>query len=499
MSKLHPALLALALAGAASAAACGDDDKDTDTGSQTDGGGGTGGDSGSSTGGKDSSTGGGDSDGGVTENDADVPAPAAKCPVHPNVKDEDGFCVITAPLDSPITEDLDLTNVTDRGVLLSGPVFVGEDIGEGEGCADNTTAKTATLTIAAGTEVLAEDSGTFLLVQRGSRILAQGTKDAPIVFTTALAEKTPGSWGGLLINGRAPHNKGCDVNGEAGTGTYSGDKEDDNSGVVSYVRIEWGGAQINPENEFNGLTLSGVGSGTKIDHVHVHGCNDDGFEWFGGTVNAKYLVSTGNGDDGLDWTSGFRGKIQFAVVQQYPTISSTDPRGIEADNDRDNNLLEPISSPTFSNITLIGNPDVAVDTNADGVLLRRGTYGALHNVLAMNFKSSCVRLIDDATLAAVDAGDLAMKNSRIFCTKNFSDAPSETIFTEANEDAVLDSNDVLENALSYDADANFAPKAGSDLLTAGEAPSDAFFDKVTFIGAIGEDDWTKDGSWVNIP
>ncbi|MFM2417234.1 MAG: hypothetical protein RL385_1957, partial [Pseudomonadota bacterium] len=345
------------------------------------------------------------------------------------------------------------------------------------------------------TTVYAEDSTAFLLIQRGSKIEAVGTADKPIVFTTAADVKTPGSWGGLLINGRSLHNKGNDVVGEAGTGNYAGPDADDNSGTLQYLRIEFGGAQLNAENEFNGLTLSGVGSGTTVDHIHVHANNDDGIEFFGGTVNAKYVVSTANGDDGLDWTSGFAGKIQYAVVQQWGSISSTDPRGIEADNDKDNGALAPISNPTLSNITVVGSSEVP-GMNAEGAMLRRGTYAQIDNAVFLNFSSSCLRVDGPESQAAIGAGDLAMHNVRAYCAKNFHDTGSQALFSEANGNEVLDSKDVLEDA--YSKTPNFLPKADSGLLTGGKAPSDKFFEAAAFIGAMGEDDWTKEGSWVAI-
>src|SRR5690606_625608 len=106
----------------------------------------------------------------------------------------------------------------------------------------------------------------------------------------------------------------------------------DNSGVLRYVRLEWTGGKVNDTNELNGIAFQGVGSGTVVEYVHVHGGDDDSIEWFGGTVNAKYLLATAPGDDGLDWTDGYTGKIQYAIVQQWPRVSSSDPNGIEADN-----------------------------------------------------------------------------------------------------------------------------------------------------------------------
>lgn len=215
------------------------------------------------------------------------------------------------------------------------------------------------LTIEPGTQIFGETSSkAFLVIRRGSKIQAVGTKAAPIVFTSSKAAgaRARGD-GGVVINGRAPIN-GCDAapcvaEGEGGTGLYGGANAADDSGTLRYVRVEFGGFPITEDNELNGIAFQGVGSGTDVDHIQIHMAKDDGIEFFGGTASAKFILTTGVSDDNIDWTDGWTGKLQFAVAQQY---EDTGDNGIEADNNGDNNAALPRSSPTLSNLTLIGVP-----------------------------------------------------------------------------------------------------------------------------------------------
>ena len=182
-----------------------------------------------------------------------------------------------------------------------------------------------TLTIEKGTVLKGEaQSKAILLVEAGAKIVAEGTEDEPIVFTSQAApgDRRAGDWGGVVILGNAPVNvpggKG-NIEGILKTvsGTqYGGTDPDDSSGVFRYVRIEYAGVVLAQDNEVNGLTLGGVGRGTKLDHVQVRQALDDCFEFFGGTVDAKYLACQGNEDDGFDWDNGYSGRLQFLVLQQ---------------------------------------------------------------------------------------------------------------------------------------------------------------------------------------
>ena len=225
-----------------------------------------------------------------------------------SVECADGVCVLSGT----ITEDLTLT--ADTAWLLRGGVFIGDDENE------------TVLTVEAGTIVYGESSTDgMLVIRRNARMIAEGTADAPIVFTSSKAEgsRARGDWGGIVINGNAPINacaedsEGCEAFGEGGTGWYGGSDADDDSGVLKYVRVEFAGTLVSPDNELNGIAFQGVGAGTEIDFVQVHMNADDGVEFFGGTVNARHMVLTGIGDDSLDWTDGWQGNAQFLVAQQY--------------------------------------------------------------------------------------------------------------------------------------------------------------------------------------
>ncbi|UKN00931.1 hypothetical protein K6119_14445 [Paracrocinitomix mangrovi] len=283
-----------------------------------------------------------------------------------------------------LTEDYTLD--ANSNWLLSGGVFVGDG---------------ATLTIDAGTTVYTADDGTvpFLAISQGGKINACGTATDPIVFTPVSSTPAAGDWGGIILNGYAPINTGATAEGEGGTGTYGGTDAADNSGTMCYVRVEYAGKLLSVNNELNGFSFNGVGSGTTLHHLQAYRGNDDGFEFFGGTVSLTYALSTGNGDDSFDWTHGWSGTGENWIVEQDPT---TGDRGIEADNNGDNNSASPMSSPTLSKITIMGR---GVSAGKVGIKLREGTAGILSNILI----EDCATGIDiqhDVTVANVTAGTL---------------------------------------------------------------------------------------------
>ncbi len=248
----------------------------------------------------------------------------------------------------------------------------------------------ATLTIQPGT-IIKGECGANLVIERNANINAVGTAANPIVFTSnqPVNQKTRGFWGGVIILGNAATNQGTRVPVEGLTftsgfsyGYYGGTDNADNSGRFQYVRIEYPGTEVSEGNEINGLTLGGVGSGTRVDHVQVLYSQDDGFEFFGGTVNANYLYAFGNSDDDYDTDFGYSGRVQFAV--SIKTTSSEPGAGasnaFESDNDATGTTLTPRTNPRFSNVTLVG-PCSAPDGTAFGqaALLRRNTQLDLYN------------------------------------------------------------------------------------------------------------------------
>jgi serine/threonine protein kinase len=255
----------------------------------------------------------------------------------------------------------------------------------------------AVLTIEPGTTIKGDkDTKGTLVVQPGGRIEARGTADKPILFTSEYepGRRRAGDWGGVIILGRAPLNlRGDDgapvrgrVEGITIGGEFGGDDPDDDSGHMSYVRIEYSGIELGPNNEINGLTLAGVGRRTELHHIQVRNTADDCFEFFGGTAQAKYLLCQNPGDDGLDWDFGYHGKVQFFALQDNPA-SSDSTNGLEGDNDPNGSLNEPISAPELWNVTLCGkNRETNLDTY--GVLARRGSRGSLNNAIITGFPAA---------------------------------------------------------------------------------------------------------------
>ena len=263
----------------------------------------------------------------------------------------------------------------------------------------------AILTIPAGTKIEGlGGTASYIAVAQGGKINVNGTAAKPVIMTSGLATKAAGDWGGLVICGKAPINR---VTGGMSTAqsevadlTYGGTIENDSSGSITYLIVEYAGAAFNSEKEFNGVSLFGVGSGTVFQNVQaIHGA-DDGFEFFGGTVNTSNLISIGNEDDQFDWTEGWNGtntnwygKLDFGKGN----------RGIEADNFEFGFSNTPIANPSITNISLIG-PGATADTASfaenSAIKLRRGTKAIFTNVYLSKWKTGA-DIEHDETLAFI--------------------------------------------------------------------------------------------------
>ncbi len=267
----------------------------------------------------------------------------------------------------------------------------------------------ATLTIPAGTRIEGTTGTSYIAVAQDGKIYVNGTASNPVVMTSAqsaLGQGAPGQWGGLVICGRAPINKGATASAEVSELTYGGSVENDNSGSIRYLRIEYSGFAYNSEKEFNGLSLFGVGSGTTVEYIQVHEGADDGFEFFGGTVNTKYLVATSNEDDQFDWTEGWNGTNEF----WYGKLGlGRGHRGIEADNNSGNHTAAPIANPYIANMTLIGLGDQGAEPQA--IKLRVGTKGMFDNIVLSNFSTGFDVQHDESTGYVAD-GTLRATNVR---------------------------------------------------------------------------------------
>jgi hypothetical protein len=297
----------------------------------------------------------------------------------------------------------------------------------------------ATLTIEPGTRIVGDFNtvGSSLFVLRGARIMANGTATAPIVFTSSQPEgsRQPGDWGGLILVGNGIINRSGTVNIE-GTGTsadnpliaYSGGTNNaDNSGSLRYVRVEYAGFAPAQDAELNSFTFAAVGSGTTLDYLESLNGLDDSFEWFGGAVDAKHLVSYDSGDDHFDMSEGYVGRVQFAIGYQSRLLiprpgagnTSADPQGIENDGCAGSGCdlafnSTPFTVPIIANFTLVGTgPGVVPAAGGYGAILRRGTGGHYLNGIWARWPSAAIGYRDADTKARETAGLLSIKNSLI--------------------------------------------------------------------------------------
>ncbi len=287
---------------------------------------------------------------------------------------------------------------------VNGFVRVGKDELQGDG---SFVQEFGTLTIEPGTLIIGdkESKGT-LIVQRGSKIFAEGTKDNPIVMTSEapIGQRLPGDWGGLVLCGRVINNQGPNIELEGGYGGYHGgnvalDDETESSGVVKYVRIEYAGIPINPNEEVNTLTMGSVGKGTVIEYVMASYGLDDAFEWFGGSANGRYLIAYHNLDDDWDVDYGFQGYIQFGLsIRGANLADQSGSNGFEVDNNGQGTDAEPFTAARFANITNIGpkkTRETAINTNFQhAAQLRRNSMLRIYNSFLTGYPDGIY--IDDA-------------------------------------------------------------------------------------------------------
>ena len=350
----------------------------------------------------------------------------------------------------------------------------------------------ATLTIQAGTTIFGDQATTgTLVVDRGGQLVAQGDANSPIVFTSsaAVGSRARGQWGGIILNGYAPLNiPGGEKVGEGGTGNFGGNDPNDSSGILRYVRVEFAGIEFSPDNELNGIAFQGTGAGTTCDHLQVHFNLDDGFEWFGGTIRCKYLVSSAAGDDSFDWTDGWTGRGQFWIAQQRGDDADN---GFEADNLDSDVDAQPRSNPRIYNVTLIGDPDTNEGTQSDvGMVLRRGTGGEFRNFIVQGFKEIGVEVLDRSQ--ALVGGQLTMANSIV--TGNGQGSFQGEGGRWLNDPTNSGANPEIADPYNLSAP-NFMPSSSGSArngsVPVASPPNDGFFESADFIGAMGDSDWTQ--------
>ncbi len=380
------------------------------------------------------------------------------------------------------------------------------------------------LTIPAGTIVKAQ-SGTgvdasALIVARGGAIDAQGTAAAPIIFTTIsddvddpadLPLDARGLWGGVLLLGRAGLNTADSVNQIEGIpsteprGAYGGSVDDDSSGVLRYISIRYGGSKLGEGDEINGLTLAGVGNRTVIEHIEVMNNDDDGFEFFGGTVNTKWLASYFNSDDSFDYDEGFRGKGQFwfTIISDVNGVGN---RAGEHDGGTQPEDGTPYALPVIYNATYIGGGAGSANVENDlALIFRDNAGGQYHNSIFTDFNNEGLKIEDLASgqdsRARLEAGDLKLENNLWYgfgAGGTWAEIASQDFVQTYMSDAA-NANSLVDpklRGISRAADGGLDPRllSTSPAVSGGSAvPSgDPFFSDVSYKGAFdNETNWLK--------
>lgn len=396
----------------------------------------------------------------------------------------------------------------------------------------------AILTIEPGTKIVGElNKAGGLVITRGSKIIADGTADKPIVFTSESPNPQRGDWSGVVLLGQAPTN--ASFNGQTGVGEIEGGINNadglglyglgsssnpaDNSGILRYVRIEYAGYAFLPDKEINGLTFGGVGNGTVVDYVQVSYANDDSFEWFGGTVNCKHMISFRTLDDDFDTDNGFQGKVQFGIALRDSAVADiSKSEAFESDNDANGSTLLPQTNAVFSNMTVLG-PKAQLNNKGNslflcGAQIRRNSSISIMNSIIAGWPQGL--LIDASKGTPTDLNitaatpSLYVQNTIIAgCTTPVKYAPSTTaptgatdasilswFNTAANGNAILDNNSdvALGDPFNYSSP-DFNPTAASPAKSGaafGNPKLNGWFTPVAYIGACAPGDtwwknWTK--------
>ncbi|MAW81196.1 MAG: hypothetical protein CMI63_13235 [Parvularcula sp.] len=387
---------------------------------------------------------------------------------------------------------------------IAGRVNIGEDIG-----ADGSAGNPAVLTIQPGVTLFGESGSDFMVVNRGSRIEADGTADAPIVFTSRAdlegtqsdPDNAIGEWGGLVILGRAPINR-CEGGGTPGMADcenfiegvtapeaqYGGGVATDNSGTLRYVRVQYAGFPLSSGNELNGISFGGVGSDTVVDYVQVHNNSDDGIEMFGGTVNLKHIVLTGNDDDSLDTDNGWNGKVQFLVVSQ---IDGRGDNGFEMSSA--GTTVSPATNPTIANFTIVGSTKAADAGNA--IRLNSGHIGRFLNGVVQD-QDECFRWQDAGNDNATYDGigvDPTFNSVLFDCgtgglTIDDPETPAAVASVAADANNSEDTSSITGN---FQAGAKELPPMATPFAV---ETLDPFFVEADYLGAFGPEE-TETNNW----
>ena len=397
------------------------------------------------------------------------------------------------------------------------------------------------LTIPAGTQILVETAASAsekgaLIIGRGSKININGTKEKPVVFTSAASAKAPGDWIGIIVMGRASTNGSGGVLNLAGHTVsnetqFGGSDDSDNSGSIKYLRLEYAGA-LNPAQEdewavdmTSGLSMNGVGSGTIVENVMVKHSRDDAFQFVGGTVNAKYLIAFNNGDDNFDFDRGYRGKLQF-IISYNPTVSTVAIRahGMESLNDKDASEITPYTRPVISNMTIIGPQGTDTDMTrlSQGIYIRKNTRFNVQNSVIAGYSNGGLMLCPKTKPLLVNNQGSEFKYNLVNAdtqTRSFTydNGPSgivivpdpevaaiavqETAFQtpSLNRNKVVGTTELQLKGL-YASTPDLSLATGSSALVNANlsgADFSSFFTAAAHLGAVGTDNWAAANAWVN--
>jgi hypothetical protein len=405
----------------------------------------------------------------------------------------------------------------------------------------------ATLTIEPGTKIVGEKATRgALIITRGCKLVANGTSDKPIIFTSDQASPQRGDWAGVVLLGRARTNASYNgsfglgqaeggIDDASGNGLFGGTENEDNSGSLKYVRIEYAGYAYLPDKEINGISFYAIGRGTTVDHVEVSYANDDSYECFGGTVNLTHIIAYKGLDDELDTDNGYSGMVQFAICQRDSSVADVSgSNGWESDNDANGvavivpaglQTVQPQTKAIYSNITMIGpraaTGNIGNSLFRNGAQIRRNSAISIFNSVMMGWPTGL--LIDASTGTPTDiniTGTPATPNQSInLFVQNFIIAgcgtplkytPSATAptgwtladlttwyNTPAYNNSILpNASDVmLTDPFNETGSPDYSPMAGSPLLAGADFTHAKLtgFTQVNFRGAVGPDG--EDATW----
>ena len=392
----------------------------------------------------------------------------------------------TETITSSITTNTTWTS--DKVYLISGQIYVKNN---------------STLTIEAGTTILVKKTGIpdgfGLVVTRGSKLNAIGTAIKPIIFTSdqPAGNRLDGDWGGIVLLGKAYTNavggaafiEGINPTTDTQYGGGTAPNNEDNSGTLSFVRIEFAGQDLQPDKEINGLTMGAVGNGTTIDHIQTSYVNDDGFEWFGGSVNCKYLISFRNMDDDFDTDNGYSGNVQFGLAVRDPLkfdgqVGKGTTSAFESDNDAAGSLASPQTSATFANMTIIGpkRGDLSATLSPywrNGAHIRKNTAIKIYNTIILDFVTGvnidgvlCEENAKNGKLS-FNSNIIAGSNGKVCATTLVGTAPNQTPsafttirtwFGENKNDSIASTTGILERPYDY-LNPDYRPAANSIALS----------------------------------